>query len=344
MPPTRQDAVAQVLDSAEGLIAAGRWGEAVKLLTDANRDASDPSIEVRLVTARHHSFVAPADAAPAAPWPAPVPDAFPDSEGIPEVPASRLTADLLAAGLQHHGSLLVRGLLRPATADALLGEVLGAFEGAEAAASGAPVSETSPRYVPFEPGESYDFGWVERHFSRKVGAVLAVEAPRALFHVIESLRSAGVGELLAQYLGEWPALSAKKTSLRRARPESPPDWHQDGSFLGEGIRTVNVWTALTPCGVDAPSVEVFARPFDKTVATGTDDAMFPWSVSSEQAERIGTRDVVLPEFAAGDALMFDQLTLHRTGILPTMTRDRYAIESWFFAPSTYPHEQVPIAF
>ena len=54
--------------------------------------------------------------------------------------------------------------------------------------------------------------------------------------------------------------------------------------------------------------------------------------------------VVLPEFAAGDALMFDQLTLHRTGILPTMTRDRYAIESWFFAPSRYPHDQVPLVF
>jgi hypothetical protein len=33
-----------------------------------------------------------------------------------------------------------------------------------------------------------------------------------------------------------------------------------------------------------------------------------------------------------------------TGIAPTMTSERFAIESWFFAPSTYPYEQVPIAF
>jgi hypothetical protein len=174
--------------------------------------------------------------------------------------------------------------------------------------------------------------------------VLAVEAPRALFNVIEALRASGVGRHIADYLGEWPALSAKKTSLRRARPDTPPDWHQDGAFLGDGIRTVNVWTALTHCGVDAPSVEVFARPFDALVETGTDNAVFQWSVSAEQAQRIGTGDVVLPVFAPGDAMLFNQLTLHRTGILPTMTEDRIALESWFFAPSAYPLEQVPIAF
>ena len=38
------------------------------------------------------------------------------------------------------------------------------------------------------------------------------------------------------------------------------------------------------------------------------------------------------------------MTLHRTGVSPGMTRTRYAIESWFFAPSTYPQDQVPILF
>jgi hypothetical protein len=39
------------------------------------------------------------------------------------------------------------------------------------------------------------------------------------------------------------------------------------------------------------------------------------------------------------------MTLHRTAVDPaTMTGERYAIESWFFAASTYPYEQVPILF
>ena len=127
-------------------------------------------------------------------------------------------------------------------------------------------------------------------------------------------------------------------------PDAPSEWHQDGAFLGSGTRTVNVWTALTPCGVDAPSIDVFARPFHEIVPTGTEDAAHTWSVSRGQAERLGASAVVRPEFAAGDAMLFNQLTLHRTAVSPAMTKDRYAIESWFFAPSTYPYEQVPIAF
>ncbi len=207
------------------------------------------------------------------------------------------------------------------------------------------MSETSPWYVPFRAGEGYDVGGLERHFGRQFGAVLAVDSPRPFFNVLGALRESGIGEVIAQYLGEWPALSAKKTTLRRARPDAPPpNWHQDGAFLGEGIHTVNVWTALTPCGVDAPTIEVFARPFDEIVATGTDEADFSWSVGSEQAERLDRGDVMWPEFAPGDSLLFNQLTLHRTGVSASMTRSRYALESWFFAPSTYPFEQVPIAF
>jgi hypothetical protein len=342
-PPAGPNGVAAVLDSADRLMAGGQWGEALQLLTDANRRAADPAIEVRLVAARHRGFVAPPEGASKAPWPAPVADAFAGVVGIPEVAAGALTADLLASGLQHHGALLVRGVLAPAVADGIVAEIRRAFEAAEAHDSGAPVVETSPWYVPFEATEGYDFGAIERRFWR-FGAVLAVEAPRALFHVIEALRSTRLGDVIAEYLGEWPALSAKKTSLRRARPDSQSEWHQDGAFLGDGTRTVNVWTALTPCGVDAPSVDVFARSFREIVPTGTDDAIHTWSVSRDQAERLGTGDVVRPEFAAGDALLFNQLTLHRTGTSPAMTRDRYAIESWFFAPSTYPYEQVPIAF
>ena len=49
-----------------------------------------------------------------------------------------------------------------------------------------------------------------------------------------------------------------------------------------------------------------------------------------------------PLFAPGDVLLFDHLFLHRTASEPTMTDTRYAIESWFFAPSAYPEKQVPI--
>jgi hypothetical protein len=40
-------------------------------------------------------------------------------------------------------------------------------------------------------------------------------------------------------------------------------------------------------------------------------------------------------FEPGDAMFFDHMNLRRTVVEPGMTRDRYAIESWFLAPSTY---------
>ncbi len=336
-------ATTAVLDTADRLIAAQKWGEALQLLTEANRRKEDAAIESRCVVARHRGFDASSTRSGRSTWPPDAPDIFPAGTAIPEIPVGDLDAHTLASALRHHGSLLVRGLLPSTTASALAADMRKAFDAAAASHAGAPVAETAPWYVPFEAGEGYDFGVIEHQFFR-FGAVLACEAPRPFFHVIEALRATPVGDTLAEYFGEWPALSAKKTSLRRAAPDSQSEWHQDGAFLGNSTRTVNVWTALTPCGVDAPSVDVFARPFDAIVPTGTDDAMHTWSVSRAQAERLDTHDVVRPVFDAGDALLFDQFTLHRTAATPSMTRERYALESWFFAPSTYPYEQVPLLF
>ena len=51
---------------------------------------------------------------------------------------------------------------------------------------------------------------------------------------------------------------------------------------------------------------------------------------------------VITPFLPGDALLFDHLFLHRTGAPPGIRKPRYAIESWFFAPSAYPAQQVPL--
>ena len=71
--------------------------------------------------------------------------------------------------------------------------------------------------------------------------------------------------------------------------------------------------------------------------------MLEWSVGEGMVD-IVSRDapVVSPVFRPGDAMLFDELMLHRTGIPAQMLHDRYAIESWFFAPSRYPMTQEPL--
>ena len=71
--------------------------------------------------------------------------------------------------------------------------------------------------------------------------------------------------------------------------------------------------------------------------------MFDWAVGPGVVERVASRRaVVRPEFEPGDALLFDELFLHRTAAEPSMPRDRYAIETWFFAPSAYPDGLAPL--
>jgi hypothetical protein len=103
-----------------------------------------------------------------------------------------------------------------------------------------------------------------------------------------------------------------------------------------------VWLALSDCGIDAPALDFVARRMEEIVPTGVDGAIFNWSVSETIVEkyRYGA-PIVRPVFAPGDAILFDQMNLHSTGVSPGMTKNRLAIESWFFAPSTYPMKETP---
>ena len=76
-------------------------------------------------------------------------------------------------------------------------------------------------------------------------------------------------------------LSANKCTLRRVPIDANTDWHQDGAFLGAGIRALNVWLALSDCGVDAPGLDLVPRRFDDVLETGTGGAIFDWAVGPD---------------------------------------------------------------
>jgi hypothetical protein len=204
---------------------------------------------------------------------------------------------------------------------------------------------TAPWYFRFEGVEGLPIRGETRKFVREGAGVWTVESPRMLFEFLEILERAGLRPLIADYLGERPALTLKKSTLRRTHPLPFADWHQDGAFLGEGIRTVNLWLSLSHCGDDAPGLDLLPRRLGHIVETGSGGAIFPWSVGpgtvEEAAEGV---EVIRPIFEPGDALLFDELFLHRTATDETMTRNRYAIETWFFAPSVYPDDQIPFVW
>jgi hypothetical protein len=333
--------VSSALLAATELETAGRPLDAIDALTSANRRAPDARIEQRLVTLRHTAFDA-IDHTPPRPTRPPV-TATPITAPARALAPADLTIESLSSGLAQHGYVPVRGLIPRERAQRLAAGVDSVLDAFDAHADGA--RDTAPWYVPFTPTEGrYRVGG-RRNWVRASGAVWTVESPRMLFELFEVLADTGVGALVTEYLGERPALSANKCTLRRVPVDTSTNWHQDGAFLGTEVRSINLWLVLSDCGTDAPGLEILPRRLDTVLPTGTDGAIFDWSVSPDvvRAAEHGT-PVIAPEFRAGDALLFDHLLLHRTGAGPAMTRERYAMETWMFAPSTYPDGQIPIQY
>lgn len=333
-----------VVAEADELAARGRHRDAIDRLMAANRARRSDEVEKALVRLRHDAIVHGELEPGAETWPATYPDLFPSCDGIPEIDAADLSATAIGSGLLHHGSLIVRGLLAEERTAPLIEGIDAAFAGYDRTAADPERFEDLPWYSPIQVGGIYSWEIAESLFPRSSGGVMAADSPRMLFEIIEAYREAGLGEPLRGYLGEWPAVSVKKFTMRRTGPTSEAGWHQDGAFLGTETRTANVWVSLTRSGVDAPGLEIVPQRFDGLVEQGTDPNIFSWSVAHDMALQVGGGRIVAPDFGPGDALILDQFTLHRTGVTPTMTETRYAIESWFFAPSTFPHEQIPIAF
>jgi hypothetical protein len=334
--------VASALADADVLVHDERSSEAIQLLTEANRVHRHPQIEECLVALRHEAF--PSRREPAAPPPEAI---VPEPTALPLTPTDPREFDLAALrrGLAHDGCVLVRGLIPPKRAETLARGIDRALDAFDTCAAASGPRALSPWYVPFTPRTGdYRVGG-RRRWVRASGALWTADSPRMLFELLEVVHDTGVGSLVEAYLGERPALSANKCTLRRVPVDTRTDWHQDGAFLGRHVRTLNLWLALSPCGTDAPGLDIVPRRFDEVLETGTDGAFFDWSVSPEVVERAADGvGVIRPEFAPGDALLFDHLFLHRTGVASGMSRQRWAIETWFFAPSNYPDGQIPIAF
>jgi Phytanoyl-CoA dioxygenase (PhyH) len=332
----------EAIDVADDLVTRSRPLEAIRALTEANRACRDAGVEERLVMLRHDAFDALDHKPPIEPPPTITAETC-VTGALPEIGPEKLDVTTLRRGLAHHGCVLVRGLVPADRVTALVDGIDRAFGAFDAGVAGARRSETSPWYVPFTPRSGdYRVGG-RRKWMRASGGIWTVDSPRMLFELFELLDETGIGELVAQHFGERPALSANKCNLRRVPVDANTNWHQDGAFLGAEVRSLNLWIGLSHCGREAPGLDILPRRLDEVLETGTEGAIFDWSVGSGVVEDLAASTPVLrPELAPGDAVLFDHLLLHRTAIAPDMTRERHAIETWFFAPSLYPSGQIPI--
>lgn len=328
------------LARAEALRADGRFRDAIDTLAAANRAHRDVSIERELISLRYAAFPA-AQRDVGAPRRCAPQRLLMTAEYPPAIAAEDLTGGVLASSIHDQGCLQVKQLVPSAGVQRLREDIDCAFYGYDAnARDGKHASEWFTRFEP-GPGEVH----ITRPWLRRGGGVFTADSPRTFFDLLDTYEDVGLIDVITAFLGERPVVSLDKCTLRRVRAGDGITWHQDGAFLGSGVPAVNVWLSLSKSGASAPGLEIVPRRFDAIVDTGTDDAEYPWSVASSVVEtaRAG-KPLCRPVLDPGDALLFDGMLLHRTspdGLRPDATR--YAIETWFFAPSSYPaQQQVPL--
>ena len=167
-----------------------------------------------------------------------------------------------------------------------------------------------------------------------------------MFEMIEAFERSGLRELVTGYLGERPALSVQKCTMRRVAPDAGNNgWHQDGAFLGD-VRALNVW--LSPLTMRRRGARASTSSRGGSTTSSRPGPRAPPSTgrSRPRSPRTSPGDVpiVRPIFEPGDMLLFDDLFLHKTAASTEMPNSRYAVESWFFGPSAFPDEYVPIAY
>lgn len=304
-----------------------------------NRKRRDPEVERRILALRHQAGTRLAGAAAnGAAHPEPATDQLGQRAGseLPEFRAEELTPELLRAGMLRDGALLIRGLLDRDQALHLRDQIDEAFAARSNGSSGEGL------YEPFDPGSGVDLqgerDWVTD------GGLWAADSPKVMFEMLEAFERTGLRRVIHGYLGERSAISVQKCTLRKVDPDSGSGWHQDGAFLGD-VRALNVWLSLSRCGDEAPGLDLVGKRLDRIVPTGTDGAIFDWSVSPQVVEEVAAPEgVIRPIFEPGDVLLFDEMNLHSTAADPAMPNSRYAIESWFFGLSGFPSEYVPLAY
>jgi Phytanoyl-CoA dioxygenase (PhyH) len=326
----------RLLARGHALAEGGRLLEAIDALTDANRMRPDGTIESRLVRLRRAAF-AQLDRSAKPPAPASVVEPAALDDLPPRTPAE-LSSAVLRDDILRHGAVWVRGLVPPALVARLRDAIDRSFDAYDVTAAGHASPDTVTWFDPLDNIKDPDFA---RDWRRQANAVLTADSPRGLFDFLQIVHDVGIARLLAQFFGERPSLAAEKCTMFRVSAKEPrmrvADWHQDGAFLGDGIRTINCWFALTRCGRDAPGMDIMPRRIDRILPVGEEGCHFDWTVSPKTVARAfpGVRPW-RPEFQEGDVLLFDEFAVHRTAAEEEMPNIRYAIESWFFAPSAYP--------
>jgi ectoine hydroxylase-related dioxygenase (phytanoyl-CoA dioxygenase family) len=338
----------RIIRRAHRLQQQGDVNGALEYLFAANRNRENPSVERAIVDLLLQSpGTDGCEVAPRLASPVTANGTLQIVGGeIPEICASEFSAAALQEAISRTGYLIVRGLFKAVDISVIKSCIDEALN-ARADSEDSPLLAENPWYYhsPHFPGDhaAYSRRNSAKKFTR-TGSFKVIDSPRGVFKVLELYRNYRLREVVDEFFGEASVIAARKWVFRLVEPIKDygggigGGWHQDGQFMGEGIRALNMWIALSHCGegTDAPGITLIPKRISEIVEFGTRGAKLNWVVGGELVAELA-RDVTIvsPTFAAGDALFFDHYSLHRSGHEIGQSRNRYALESWFYAKSAH---------
>lgn len=257
------------------------------------------------------------------------PQRFRDVEGLPDVTADALDAQLVADALASHGALVVRSVLPDEAVTELRAHL--------------DLTEKVTEQVKSDPTLAAEMlGKIDQ-----LGALAT--SPAAMETLVRWLHLTGIADVVSRYLGEPAVMLGRRIMLMRRSPAAGLGWHQDGAYFGGRLHALNTWIALTPVGEDRPSVEVLGERIDRLVDIAAEDveasARQPlvYDTGPELEAALARTSTTEPALRSGDALLFDEMTVHRTGRTEWQARIQECAITWFFAPSRFPEADGPYA-
>jgi len=205
-----------------------------------------------------------------------------------------------------------------------------ALQGASLESFGDPISHSGMDRSWYEQGERNFKRWFWQNGSSFPNIVLKM--------VVDSILPA----IYRRYFGESCISYYQHDTVRYQRPDishlSYP-FHQDGSYHSRDPRqhdSLTTWLPFLDCGVDAPALQLVPHRLDEILPLPEGKQMpYLFCDEEEVLQRFGAR-LWAPVMRAGDVLLFDGFTVHRSYITAGMVRERNNADLRVFPKSRPP--------
>lgn len=303
--------------SAEGLDAQ-QLRRKIRNFSEKLGDNPKPLLEARIVDLRARLAQA---------YPEPKPnltpedrfktDMFASVNGLPEIDAKDLTPEAVASGVLFHGALIVRGLYN-AEQIAFLSKI-------------SEIARNQKRDDPQSVTSTYSF-----------------------CKLMDIYEECGLLDVVKGYIGDDAVIALKRARLRykAIAGKSGISWHQDGSYFGQKCFSLNCWAAVTECGRKNNGLTLVARRNHECLGVKEVDeskvnfgkADLDYGKNFLAKFLPNKNEFIEPFFEPGDAILFDEMTLHRTAVVANPTMHQIVSISWFFSRSRFPKFKTPLGF